>query len=203
MSTSTKLLQRGVFMKSNIYSNTFEFNKDYQLYFYEIFLYIIGLILIISSSYISIRIPISLVPITAQTLIVLTLGATYGWKRATFVLTSYLTLGLIGFEVFAGSASGVTSLVGPTGGYLIGFLISSAIMGLISEYFEFDKKLASAFILFMVGHTIIFAFGILWLSNFTGIEQAILTGFLPFIPGEFIKSIMAAMITRTLWKTKI
>ena len=55
--------------------------------------------------------------------------------------------------------------------------------------------------MFFVGHTLIFVFGVAWLSFFVGLKQAVLLGFIPFIPGEIIKTTMAAAVTPKLWKT--
>lgn len=189
-------------MKNMSYVDTISFSKNYHTLLFEIFLYIFGLSLLIISSYISIKIPISIVPITGQTIAVLVIGSTYGPRRAFVTLSSYLIFGAIGFEVFSGGASGIAALTGATGGYLIGFLIASVFMGFISNKYNLDKNFSSSLMLYLIGHKIIFLFGVLWLSHYIGLRNALITGFLPFIPGEIIKSMIASSISKSLWGIK-
>lgn len=189
-------------MQKNLYADTFEFSKSYQSLAYEISLYVFGLTLIVASSHIKFTLPFSLVPITGQTLAVLIIGATYGAKRSLIVLGSYLLMGLSGLGVFAGGATGLLTLTGPTGGYIVGFLASAVAMGLICEKYRADRKIIPSFLLYFLGHNIIFLFGVLWLSTFIGFKQAIITGLIPFIPGEIVKSTLATLITKSLWSQK-
>ena len=79
------------------------------------------------------KIPLYPVPVTGQTLVVLLIGMTYGLRLGTITMAAYLFEGLIGMPVFAGGAAGVAVLMGPTGGYLFGFLLAGVSMGYLAE----------------------------------------------------------------------
>lgn len=163
---------------------------------------VFGVSLLTASSYISFKIPFSIVPITGQTFAVLVLGSMYGGKRALITVASYLTLGGMGLGVFAGGAGGIAQLFGPTGGYLIGFLFAAFAMGYISERYKWDRDLKKSLLLYFIGHKIIFFFGVAWLSRFVGLEKAIQLGFIPFIAGEVVKTTLASLFSKTIWFVK-
>ncbi len=146
-----------------------------------------------------IPLPFSLVPITGQTFGVLVLGAVLGWQRAILGLGLFLLSGGLGVPFFSGGGSGWAHLFGPSGGYLVGFMAAAALMGWMSERYRMDRQFARAWTLFFVGHTVIFTFGVLWLSLWVGFDQAVLTGFVPFVPGEIIKTTFAAAATKMAW----
>lgn len=137
--------------------------------------------------------PFSPVPLTAQSLVVLSLGITLGPKLGALAVGFYLLQGVVGIPVFAGSVSGLAHLLGPTGGYLLGFIPAAAASGWIATRFQNGSlgKLALSFSI-LGAHTAIFLFGVTWLSFFVGAESALALGYLPFIPGEIIKSLIAA-----------
>lgn len=151
------------------------------------------------SSQIRIHLPFTPVPITGQTLSVLLIGATYGARRGASSVFVYLLLGAVGAPFWAGGASGLAALFGPTGGYLVGFLAAAFTMGWLAER-HWDRNFKSAWTLFFLGHSTIFVFGILWLSRFVGFQAAILQGYVPFLPGEIIKTTLAALILARIRK---
>lgn len=146
-----------------------------------------------------VQIPLLPVPITGQSLAVLLIGATFGSKRALVTTASYIALGLVGLPVFAAGTGGIATLTGVTGGYLVGFLAAAFLMGKMSEM-GLTRTLKNALIQFTVGHAVIFTFGALWLSYFTGMQQAIVSGLIPFIPGAVVKTILAAALIPYFWK---
>ena len=158
-----------------------------------------------------IAIPIWPVPITGQTFAVLFVGATLGLVRAAASMVLYLVLGLVGLPVFAPQANGshltgLPALLGPTGGYLIGFIFAAALVGLLAQR-EWDRKWVGTLVAFVIGTVVIYAFGLpclyVALSNLhvPNPLQATLTGGLyPFLIGDSIKAILAAVILPVTWR---
>jgi biotin transport system substrate-specific component len=158
-----------------------------------------------------IAIPLWPIPITGQTFAVLFVGATLGLVRAAASMVLYLVLGLVGLPVFAPQANGthltgLAALLGPTGGYLIGFIFAAALVGLLAQR-EWDRKWVGTLVAFVIGTVVIYAFGLPWLyvalSNLhvPNPLQATLTGGLyPFLIGDSIKAILAAVILPVTWR---
>ncbi len=137
-----------------------------------------------------VTIPLQPVPVTGQTLGVLLTGVMLGRKRALAVVITYLGMGLIGFPIFANGAFGLATLIGPTGGYLLGFIPAAFVMGWLGDKGWYKKVVTSISALF-IGHMIIFTFGLLWLSNFMGWTGVLATGLIPFLPGAAAKTLIA------------
>ncbi|WOF17296.1 biotin transporter BioY [Methanoplanus sp. FWC-SCC4] len=146
-----------------------------------------------------IQIPMFPVPITMQTLFVLLAGCIMK-RYAIIPVLLYVILGTIGLPVFHQFTSGPGVLLGPTGGYLIGFVAAAAVVGVI---YENDKKLTRIAGLF-AGTAIIAIFGVLWLFVSTSMTfgQAFLIGVLPFIPGDIIKTAAAYIIGERINENK-
>lgn len=145
-----------------------------------------------------ISIPIGPVPIVLQSLFILLAGLLLGRLWGAVSVGIYLTAGLFGLPVFAGGAGGIGRFLGPTGGYLIGFLPAVYITGLISGK---SKNRVPVDVLAMVcGTLIIYASGISWLKIVTGMElnKAVAVGMIPFLPGDAIKIAAAAFIVRSV-----
>jgi len=145
----------------------------------------------------TIYLPFSPVPITGQTLGVLLIGALLGARGGTYCVASYLLQGALGFPFFAGAAGGVAHLLGPTGGYLVGFIFAAATVG---WFFE-QKKAKSTFqmaLVFTLGQGIVFAVGLVVLSFWTGWSKVLTMGLIPFIPGAIIKIIFAVLMVSSI-----
>lgn len=145
-----------------------------------------------------IAIPLQPVPITGQTFGVLLVGAALGWRRGALALLLYVLQGVAGLPVFAGGASGVARLLGPTGGYLIGFVFAAALTGWLSER-GWDRRFLSTLLAMALGNLVIYAFGLPWLAHIVGWERAITAGLLPFIPGDVLKAALAALALPGAW----
>ena len=130
--------------------------------------------------------PFSPVPITGQTIIVLLIGVLLGKSRGAGAVGLYLVQGAAGLPVFAGGKSGFAVLVGPTGGYLFGFLAAAYVVGCLTEL-RYDRSILYTAISLLIGNTIIYAFGLIWLVRFVGESQVLSLGLYPFIPGDIIK----------------
>ena len=147
-----------------------------------------------------VRIPLFFtpVPFTLQTLFVLLSGALLGKKLGVFTQAGYLLLGLTGFQVFTGFGSGTLYLLGPTGGYIVGFVLASLFAG--SLFSEVRYSWRSTFLRFLSADFIILLSGMFWLKIFLSCSftQAFLLGFLPFIPGDLLKVILATTIFKRI-----
>ena len=154
------------------------------------------LLLAISAQF---KIPLYPVPITGQTLVVLLIGMTFGARLGGITMAAYLFEGALGLPVFAGGASGIATLMGPTGGYLFGFLLASVVMGYLAER-GMGRTAVSTVAAMIIGNCVIYVCGALWLSNFIGFGQAIAAGVLPFLYGDTLKLIIAAGLMPLAWR---
>jgi len=143
-----------------------------------------------------ITIPIGPVPITMQTLFTYLAGGVLGGRWGALSQVIYIILGLIGIPFFAGGEAGIGVLVGPTGGYLIGFVVGAYVTG---RLIEFRRTSSFVWILFsmVIGTLVIYTLGIIQLSLWLKVclEKAILIGVLPFIIGDSLKMLLATYIT--------
>jgi biotin transport system substrate-specific component len=146
-----------------------------------------------------VNLPLPYVPITLQTLAVLTIGATYGWRLGSATMIAYLAEGAIGMPVFAGPVGGLAPLLGPTGGYLFGFVLAAFVTGFLAER-GWDRSVIRLFAAMAIGHTAIFAAGFVWLAFGTGlgVERAWLVGVMPFMAATLIKNALGAALVPAL-----
>ena len=146
-----------------------------------------------------IRLPWTPVPITGQTFAVLLSGIVLGARRAFAAQCLYLLEGASGLPFFAGGAAGVLRLVGPTGGYLMAFPFAAAITGALAER-AWDRKPVTMFLTMLTGSVIIFVLGLAQLSRFVPASSLLAAGLLPFIPGDILKSLLAAAALPLAWR---
>ena len=150
-----------------------------------IFLALVGSIVLAISS--KIRIPFYPVPMTMQTLVVLFLGITLGWKLGVATVSLYLFEGVIGLPVFSGSPEkgiGIVYFTGPTMGYLIGFLFTVYFAG----SFKFNKNLLIKFLQLIFSISFIYIIGIFWLGTLIGWGKPLFQlGVQPFLLAECFK----------------
>lgn len=165
----------------------------------EVTLILGGSLLIAISAQLQFILSFSPVPITGQTFAVLLLGALYGSKRGLATVVTYFALGVMGLPVFAGGAFGVARLVGPTAGYLVGFLAAAFVVGLLSER-GWDRRPWTTAASMIIGNDIIYMVGVLWLSRFVGWQAVLSTGFLPFLAGDTLKIALATILLPAGWK---
>ena len=151
----------------------------------NVFVALMGTVLLAISS--KIKIPFYPVPMTMQTLVVLLLGITLGWKLGVITVALYLFEGIIGLPVFSGSPEkgiGIVYFTGPTMGYLIGFLFTVYFAG----YFKFNKNLFIKFLQLIFSVSFIYIFGIFWLGTLIGWGEPLFQmGVQPFLLAEFLK----------------
>jgi biotin transport system substrate-specific component len=158
-----------------------------------------GSLLVALFAQIQIILPFTPVPITGQTFAVLLVGAALGGRRAAASLLLYLLEGAMGLPVFAGGSAGLLRLAGPTGGYLVGFLPAAYLVGLLAER-GLDRRWYSALPVFLLGQLVLYTIGVIWLSTFVGLGQALIAGLWPFIVLDAAKAVLAAVALPSAWK---
>jgi biotin transport system substrate-specific component len=146
-----------------------------------------------------VAIPLKYVPITGQTFGVLLVGAALGARRGAASLVLYLLEGAAGLPVFAGGRGGFPVLLGPTGGYLWSYPFAAALVGWLAER-GWDRSFRTTALAMLLGNLVIYLFGLPWLAVFIGGTGALVHGFLPFIPGDALKLLLAAWALPTAWK---
>jgi biotin transport system substrate-specific component len=151
--------------------------------------------LIALGSWISVPLPLIPVPFTLQTLFVLLAGAVMG-RYAVIPLMLYMLLGAAGLPLFHNGLSGIGILLGPTGGYIIGFIPAALVVGLAYE--QESGLLTGAGI--VIATLVIYLFGVAWLAYSTGMAlvAAVMVGMVPFLPGDAIKACAAYAIAEQL-----
>ncbi len=166
---------------------------------YDAILVLTGSLLLALSAQVAVNLPFSPVPVTAQTLVVLLLGALLGSKRAVATVLLYLAEGFAGLPVFSQGKATLAVMVGPTGGYLFGFVIAAYVVGFLAEN-KWDRRVSTTIMAMLIGNLIIYYFGALWLTFMIGPTAALVTGVLAFIPGDIIKIAIAAVLLPAGWK---
>ncbi|KAB3527659.1 biotin transporter BioY [Alkaliphilus serpentinus] len=151
-------------------------------------------------SYVYLPIPFSTVPITGQTLGIMLAGSLLKTRQAVLSVLIFLIIGFIGIPVFAGGASGISVLMGPTGGYLIGFLIGVMVIGLLKGSKNQLVRITAANII--GGIIVVYVLGVSWLSYSTGMDlkSAFVAGALYFLIGDIVKVAIASTLAVTLNK---
>jgi biotin transport system substrate-specific component len=149
---------------------------------------------------VSFHIPITPVPITLQTLAVLLTGAALGSRRGALAMLLYLAEGAAGLPVFAGGTGGFVHLIGFTGGYLWSYPFAALVTGLLCER-RLDRRFLTSALAMLPGTLVIYAFGVLWLavSLHLNLLTAFMLGMVPFIPGDLIKLVIAAVLLPVAW----
>ena len=166
---------------------------------YDAALILAGSWLVALCARIAIPLPFSPVPVTAQTLAVLLIGALLGSRRGGLSMLAYLAQGMAGLPVFAGGLSGPAVLTGPTGGYLIGFAVAAFCTGWLAER-GWDRRFVTTFLAMLLGNLVIYLCGVSWLSTLVGWDDAFRLGLYPFLIGDVAKIVLATALLPSGWK---
>ncbi len=159
-----------------------------------------GSLLIALAAQVAVPLPLSPVPVTAQTYAILVVGAALGRRLGLASVALYIVEGMAGLPVFApGGAPGVARLLGPTGGYLVGFAAAAFVVGWLCER-GFDRHLARCAAAMFAGELVVYAFGLPWLARFVPAERVLAAGLIPFIPGDLVKLALAALTPPAAWR---
>lgn len=145
-----------------------------------------------------VQVPFWPVPMTLQVLAVLMIGATAGARLGGATVLAWLGLGALGAPVFA-TGAGLAYMVGPTGGYLAGFLAAAVVVGYLADKGH-GRTIGSALLMLLAGVVITYALGLGWLAGIIGAEKAITAGLMPFIPAEVLKVALGTAILTAAWK---
>ena len=148
---------------------------------------------------VALPLPWTPVPLTGQTFAVLLTGAVLGPKRAFLAMALYLLEGAAGLPVFAGGAAGALEFAGPTGGYLLAFPFAAAATGALCQR-GWDRRFVTMLAAMLLGSCVIFALGLSMLSRFVPASTLLAQGLLPFVPGDLLKSALAALAFPTAWR---
>ncbi len=154
-----------------------------------------------AGAYIQIPIPFSPVPFTLQVLFVLLAGSMLKSKWGSLSMIVYALLGIAGLPVFSGGSSGIGVILGPTGGYIIGFILAAYVIGKLSEKTENNSRRRFVINSFnmSIGILVIYSCGVFQLMMVAemGFSTAFALGVFPFLPGEILKTAVAAYIAST------
>jgi len=148
-----------------------------------------------------IQVPFWPVPMTMQTYVVLVLGAMFGARLGAATVLLYLAQGAMGLPVFAGTPEkglGLAYMMGPTGGYLVGFVAAAWVVGLLAER-GWDRSIVRLMVAMAAGHAIIFAFGVTWLAQLVGWNKAWMLGVAPFYAATVFKTALGALTLPAIW----
>lgn len=145
-----------------------------------------------------VQVPFWPVPVTMQSLAVLVIGMSFGLRLGAATLALYLAEGAVGLPVFA-SGAGLAYLAGPTAGYLIGFVAAAAVVGWLAER-GWDRNIWLSMMAMTLGTVVLMGSGVAWLATLIGFQQAVASGFTPFIAGGILKIVLGALMLPSVWK---
>lgn len=147
----------------------------------------------------SIPIPVSPVPISLTNLAIYFITCIIGWKLGTLSYLLYLCIGIAGLPVFSSFSSGFGKLLGPTGGYLIGFIFLAIISGIC---FEKTNNRIFQIIGLILGTAVCYLFGTVWLCYQAGLTfyQGLWAGVIPYIPGDLVKIVLTVLFAPVIRK---
>jgi biotin transport system substrate-specific component len=148
-----------------------------------------------------VQVPFYPVPMTMQTLVVLLIGATFGWRLGSLAILAYLAEGAMGLPVFAGTPGkgiGLAYMMGPTGGYLAGFVAAAMVTGVMAAR-GLTRSVPGALATMAVGTAVIHLFGLAWLAMLMGGTKAFALGVLPFLAGDVLKAALGAALLPAAW----
>lgn len=146
-----------------------------------------------------VNVPMVPVPMTLQTLAVLAIGGAYGSRLGAATLALYALEGAVGLPVFAQFTAGPAILMGPTGGYIVGFIAAAGLVGFLAER-GFDRHVGKMFAATLLGAAVLYVPGLAWLATFVGgFAKAVEYGLTPFIAGDLVKAALAALAFPAAW----
>lgn len=161
---------------------------------------LVGTLLLTLSA--KVQVPFWPVPMTMQTFVVLVLAMSYGWRLGAATLLLYLAEGAVGLPVFAGTPErgiGLAYMMGPTGGFLLGFLVAAVVTGWLADR-GWSRGIVLPLLAMLAGHLIIFAAGAGWLATIVGAAKAWQVGVVPFLAGTVVKCALGAATLLGLWR---
>ena len=150
-----------------------------------------------------VQVPFYPVPMTMQTFVVLFIGFALGRRLGALTALAYLVEGAVGLPVFAGTPEngvGIPYILGPTGGYLVGFVVAAWTVGALAER-GWDRTFLRASVAALAGLIAVYIPGLVWLGSAIGWNQPVLAlGLVPFLPGEMLKLALLAVALPLFWR---
>jgi biotin transport system substrate-specific component len=155
----------------------------------------LGATLVALCAQVEVVVPWTPVPYTLQTFGVLVVGASLGAWTGGVSMLLYLLAGGLGLGVFSGGASGWDQVSGPTGGYLVGFVVSAMVLGAMAER-GMVRELRSSVTAMLTSLVVVFGLGVTWLAVDLQLsaQEALELGLYPFVPGEVVKLYAAGLL---------
>jgi biotin transport system substrate-specific component len=150
---------------------------------------------------VSIDLPFTPVPITGQTFAVVLVGAGLGAVLGLASLGLYLFVGALGAPVYADGKHGWDVLTGPTGGYIVGFVLAAGLTGYLAQR-RWDRRFSSAVAAMLTGNVVIYLVGLPWLAEQidAGLEGTLEAGLYPFVVGDLLKLYLAGALLPAAWR---
>ena len=148
------------------------------------------------------QIPFWPVPMTMQTFVVLVIGTAFGWRLGAATVALYLLEGAVGLPVFAGTPErgiGLAYMMGPTAGFLVGFVIAAWIVGFLAER-GWDRNFLTCGAAMIAGHVAISLSGVVWLAILFGTTKAIDIGLVPFLASSALKTALGTATMPLIWR---
>jgi biotin transport system substrate-specific component len=177
-------------------------------------LVVVGIVILGIAAKIKFPLPPSPVPVTLGSFAVLSLGAAYGPRLGLVTILGYMAVGMLGFDVFAGSSAtkyGLTYMMGGTGGYLVGYVLATLALGLAATW-GWDRNPIKMVAAMLIGNVLIYVPGVAWLYKLvagglfdatkfaTAWDQTLAWGLTPYLIGDAMKLALAAVLFPVLWK---
>lgn len=166
-------------------------------------LVVAGIALLAVMAKIKLPVPPSPVAVNMGTFAVLSIGAAYGPRLGLVTILGYMLIGMLGFDVFQSSTaelSGIDYMMGSTGGYLVGYVMATVLLGMLARR-GWDRSVVWMALAMLAGNVILYVPGLLWLGQLYGWDKPILEwGLTPFVIGDLMKLALAAMILPAVWK---
>lgn len=158
---------------------------------YDLLAALSGSLILGLSAQMEFRLPFTPVPVTAQTFVVMLIGSFLGSNRGILAIFLYLAAGVWGLPVFSGFGAGLHHILGPTGGYILGFIGGAYVAGTFIKHGD-NHSFFYTFLIMLLSCATIYIVGILWLGAHLGFNNVLELGLLPFIAGDILKSAAAA-----------
>ena len=187
-------------MNDRVLTEAFGPSEGSALRIKQVLMVVLGIIALTAMAKAQVYLPGNPVPITLGTFGVLSIGAAYGVRLGLLTILSYMALGAAGVSVFAGEEAGLVYMMGGTGGYLAGYVLATAALGLAARA-GWDRSVPMMALAMLIGNALIYVPGLLWLSTFAeSWSQTLAWGITPFLLGDALKLALAALLLPTVWK---
>ena len=166
-------------------------------------LVVLGVLALTIAANIKVPVPGSPVLMNMGTFAVLTIGAAYGARLGLTTILAYMIIGALGFDIFQSSTAdlnGIEYMMGGTGGYLLGYVLATLVLGALAAR-GWDRSVLWMALAMLIGNALIYVPGLLWLGTLYGWDKPILEwGLTPFLLGDGLKLLLAAVLLPLVWK---